>query len=308
MNCLDCERYLPAALDSLKSQSWQDFEIIFWDNGSKDDSAAIAQDFGPQLRYFHADETVPLGSARNLAIAQAKGEYIAFLDCDDIWRPLKLEKQIALLESNPALGLVCTDTVIANDRKQLYRLFTHAEPARGTVFSELMLRQWVSMSSAVLRMRALDSIADPETGKWFDESLNLCEEADVFYRIAHDWQCDYVDEPLTVWRVHGHNTTIHKFGRFADETCAILAKHRKLYQGYDSAYPEIVEALQTRADFQRAVSLWQKGEGRIARRIIRPHKHKNVKYRLFWWVSFLPGAMFETVAQMYFSLPAWLRG
>ncbi|MBD5641846.1 MAG: glycosyltransferase family 2 protein, partial [Desulfovibrio sp.] len=99
MNCLDCERYLPAALASLKAQSCQDFEIIFWDNGSRDESAAIALDYGPRLRYFRSEETVPLGQARNLAISKAEGEYVAFLDCDDLWRPGKLEKQLALLEA-----------------------------------------------------------------------------------------------------------------------------------------------------------------------------------------------------------------
>ncbi len=308
MNCLDCERYLPAALDSVRAQTFQDFEIIFWDNGSTDDSASIAQDYGPQLRYFHSDQTVPLGEARNLAIAQAKGEFIAFLDCDDLWRPQKLEKQIELFESTPETGLVCTDTVIASDRRQMYRLFAHSAPGRGNVFADLMLRQWIAMSSAVLRKAALDSIADPKTGKWFDESLNLCEEADVFYRIAHDWQCDYVDEPLAIWRVHGQNTTFLRFGRFAQETNAILAKHRRLYPGYDERYPDVVEALETRAAFQTAVSLWQNGEGARARKLIGPHKRKTLKYRLFWWASFLPGSMFEKLAKMYFALPAWARG
>lgn len=308
MNCLDCERYLPEALDSLKSQSFQDFEIILWDNGSKDDSAFLAQEYGPKLRYFHSDETVPLGQARNLAIGQARGEYVAFLDCDDLWRPAKLEKQVALLDANPELGLVCTDTAIVRGSRQLYRLFSHSAPERGNVFEQLILRQWIAMSSAILRKSALDSILDSETGKWFDESLNLCEEADVFYRIAHDWQCDYVDEPLTVWRVHGQNTTLRKFGRFASETESILAKHRRLFPDYDKLYPEVAETLETRAAFQKAVSFWQDGKGAKARELLRSHRHKSGKYRLFWWTTFLPGAFFDRIANLYFALPAWLRG
>lgn len=309
MNCLDGERYLPAALAGVQSQTFTDYEIIFFDNASRDASADIAQAFGPALRYFRAAETVPLGQARNLAIAHARGEYIAFLDCDDIWRPAKLEKQVALLDASPGVGLVCTDTEISDGERGISRLFAQAAPGRGEVFDDLMRRQWISMSSAMVRKSALDSIATSgEDGiKWFDESLNVCEEADVFYRIAHDWACDYVDEVLTVWRVHGANTTFRKFGQFADETLRILAKHRKLYPGYDRDHAETVSLLASRAAFQRAVAHWRDGESRLARQTIAPHIYKSPKYRLFWWATWLPGGMFDTVASIYFSLPAWLR-
>ena len=76
-----------------------------------------------------------------------------------------------------------------------------------------------------------------QLGEWFDESLNVCEEADVFYRIAKTWELDHVDEPLTRWRVHGVNTTFRKFGQFADETLRILDKHRKLYPAMTGTIP-----------------------------------------------------------------------
>lgn len=314
MNCLDCERYLHAALASVRSQTFQDLEIIFWDNCSKDSSADIAQGYGPALRYFRGGETLPLGAARNLAISHARGEYIAFLDCDDLWRPAKLEKQAALLDANPGLGLVCTDTEISDGEKGIRRLFEQTAPGRGRVFDSLMRRQWISMSSAMARKSALDDIAAKaaalpggNAGAWFDESLNVCEEADVFYRIAHDWECDYVDEPLTVWRVHGGNTTFRKFGQFAAETRQILAKHRALYPDYNLRHGATVEILERRADFQEAVSLWQNGEGAQARLKIAPHKGKGLKYKLFWLASFMPGAMFDILAKVYFSLPGWAR-
>lgn len=310
MNCLDCERYLPAALASVQAQTLQDIEIIFWDNASTDTSADIAQAFGPRLRYFRSERTVPLGEARNLAIAQAKGDYIAFLDCDDIWRPGKLEKQARLLDDDPDIGLVCTDTEITDGKNLYRRLFAQTRPERGNVFVPLMKRQWISMSSAMLRRSALEDVAakaQTQGNKWFDESLNVCEEADLFYRIAHDWKCDYVDEPLTVWRVHGNNTTFQKFGQFADETLRILAKHRSLYPDYDQTYPLLVQTVERRAAFQKAIALWQAGEGRAARRLISPHVGSGLKYRLFWWASFLPRLFFAPLARLYFNMPAWVR-
>lgn len=302
MNCLNSSADLREAMDSVVAQSYNNWEIIFWDNGSTDLSPDIAQSYGPKVRYFRAEKTVPLGAARNLAIAQSQGEYIAFLDCDDVWLPTKLERQVALFDANPAVGLVCTDTEIFTAKGVQSRLFTKAVPPRGMVFQELMEGQWISMSSAMIRRSTLDSL-----GEWFDESLNMCEEAELFYRIAHDWELDYVDAPLTRWRVHGQNTTFRKFGKFADETLRILDKHRALYPNYDVEYAPLVALLTRRSAFQRGISLWQQGQNAAARDCVRPYAGDSLKYRLFMCASFLPGSCFNVLARLYFALPHFLR-
>lgn len=309
MNCLNCAEFLPQALASLKEQTFQDFEIIFWDNGSIDNSAEIAKAYGSGLHYFQSDATVPLGAARNLAIAKASGAYIAFLDCDDFWLPQKLEKQMALMQANPDAGLVTTDTEVYDGKKTLYHVFAQSRPARGKVFRELIERQWISMSSALVRKKALDATRDPESGPgWFDETLNVCEEADVFYRLAHDYALEYVDEPLTVWRVHGDNTTFKKFGRFAEETLVILARLRRMYLDFDVEYSDVALLLNKRASFQRGIALWREGKGREARACLAPWLGDSNKYKLFWLVSFLPGGMFDFASHIYFMLPKGLRG
>jgi glycosyltransferase involved in cell wall biosynthesis len=303
MNCLDCAEDLPAALAGVRAQSFQDWEIIFWDNASTDPSPVVAQSFGQKLRYFRSEETVPLGAARNLALREARGRYIAFLDCDDVWLEEKLEEQVALFEENPRLGLVCTDTEIFVGARTLSRVFARTLPARGRGFEELMQRQWISMSSAMLRAQALHSL-----DHWFDESLELCEEAELFYRIAHDWELDYVDAPLTRWRVHGANTTFKKFGEFARETLYILDKHRRIYPYYAEKHGELVALLTRRAAFQQGVALWRDGQGAKAREVIAPYAGGSVKFRLFQAASYLPGAFFDILARLYFALPGWLRG
>lgn len=301
MNCYNSAEHLREAMDSVFGQTWTDWEIVFWDNCSTDESPAIAQSYGPKVRYFRGETNVPLGAARNLAIARAEGELLAFLDCDDEWLPTKLERQVALFEANSRVGLACTDTEMFSEKGTLSRMFESARPARGMVFRELMTRQWISMSSATIRKAALDSL-----GEWFDESLNVCEEADVFYRIAKTWELDHVDEPLTRWRVHGVNTTFRKFGQFADETLRILDKHRRLYPGYEEAYPDLVVLLTRRAAFQKAVALWREGKGKEARALARPYAD-SPKVRLFLLASWLPGSLFDPLSQLYFKLPGFLR-
>ncbi|MCL2122741.1 MAG: glycosyltransferase [Desulfovibrionaceae bacterium] len=302
MNCLDCAEDLPSALASVQAQTFQDWEIIFWDNASTDPSPDIARSFGPKLRYFRAEETVTLGAARNLALREARGRYIAFLDCDDLWRDKKLEEQVALFEDNPRLGLACTDTEIFSGAGTLSRVFARTAPARGRAFKELMQRQWISMSSAMLRAQALHSL-----DHWFDESLNLCEEADLFYRIAHDWELEYVDAPLTRWRVHGANTTFKKFGQFAQETLHILDKHRRIYPYYEEEHGDLVELLTRRAAFQQGVALWRDGQGAKARETIAPYAGSSIKFRLFQAASYLPGGCFDILSRLYFALPGRLR-
>ena len=314
MNCLNSSRDLREAMNSLMAQTFTDFEVIFWDNCSTDESPAIAQSYGEKVRYFRGESIVPLGEGRNLALAQARGRYLAFLDCDDLWKPTKLERQVALFAANPRVGLVCTDTEIFDGKRVLKRLFAETSPQRGMAFAALMQRQWISMSSAMVSREALTSLSAEKissgqgiNGGWFDQSLNVCEEADVFYRIAHDWQLDHVDEPLTLWRVHGGNTTFRKFGQFADETLRILEKHRALYPGYDQEYAGLVELMTRRAGFQKAVALWREGHNSAAREAIRPWRNSGLKYKLFWWASFLPGVFFDLAARLYFALPANLR-
>lgn len=113
MHCLNCEKYRRDALNSAYTQTYPHGEIIFWDNASTDGSREIAQSYDNRLRYFQGDETIPLGAARHKALEQAQGEYSAFLDCDDVWMPEKLEKPPPLFD-NPDVGVVCCDAVYFN--------------------------------------------------------------------------------------------------------------------------------------------------------------------------------------------------
>ena len=309
LNAYNAARDLPRALESVFAQTMQDYEIIVYDNCSTDETRTVAMRYAKRIRLFTGDTHCPLGAARNRAIREARGRYIAFLDCDDLWRPTKLEKQLACFDRDPLVGLVTTDTLFVTDGRPRGRLFERTKPARGRVFALLLTRQWISMSSVVIRRSALDSlIAGEQKGepKWFDEQFEVCEEADVFYRIAHDWALDYVDEPLTVWSVHGGNTSFRRFGAFASETLRILEKLRALYPDFTRDYGALDTLVRNRASFQRAVDLWRRGEAAEARELLStlPATGKN---RLFTLCTYLPGSCFDMLAKLYFALPSWLH-
>ena len=94
INCYNGEAHLQDCIESLLLQTYKNWEIVFWDNQSNDKSKKIAQSYGPKVKYYYAENHTNLGKARALASEKAKGQYLSFLDADDLWDPTKLEKQI----------------------------------------------------------------------------------------------------------------------------------------------------------------------------------------------------------------------
>lgn len=200
MNCYNSSTYLREAIDSVYAQSYEDWEIIFWDNASTDNSAAIAKSYDKKLRYFHAEKTVPLGHARNLAIEKARGEYIAFLDCDDVWLPEKLENQIVFLESHNDVVMVYSDILSIDDNGNLIENYLKNQKFyRGHIFDKLLIYNFIAILTVVLRKKVLDEVG------MFDGSYMIDEDYELFLRIAESHKIDFLDAPLAKYRIHGNN-------------------------------------------------------------------------------------------------------
>ncbi len=202
MNCHNGGKYLSPALDSVYQQTLKDYEIIFWDNKSSDNSGEIALSYGEPLRYFQGKEFLPLGAARNAAIEKAKGKYIAFLDCDDIWLPEKLEKQAKLLESNKRLGLVYSDSYVIDSDGDLREntCFYGKKPARGNAFNELFQFNFIPMLTVIIRREVLNKVGA------FNPKYEIAEEYDLWLRIAECYPIDFIEQPLAKFRVHGESS------------------------------------------------------------------------------------------------------
>ena len=201
MNCHNSGKYLPQALDSVYQQTFKDYEIIFWDNMSTDSSAEIALSYGEPLRYFRGEEFLSLGAARNAAVERAEGKYIAFLDCDDIWLPEKLEKQVGLLDSNKELGLVYSDSYVIDSNGDLRdsTYFHGRKPFRGNAFNELFQSNTIPLLTAVIRTEVLDKVGV------FNPKYEIAEEYDLWLRIAAYYPIDFIEQPLAKFRVHSES-------------------------------------------------------------------------------------------------------
>ena len=106
MNCLNGARYLREALDSVYAQTYTDWEIVFWDDASTDESAKIAKSYGKKVHYFRGLGGMPLGYSRNCALEKVRGHRVAILDCDDQWSMTHLAGFNDLLPLRPYRALL----------------------------------------------------------------------------------------------------------------------------------------------------------------------------------------------------------
>ena len=112
VNCLNGEQFLKRSLNSIFNQTYEDWEVIFFDNNSSDSSADIAKSYGSKIKYYKANETHSLGKARDVAVDLAKGKFIAYLDVDDLWQKNKLEIQRSLFNDSIAKNIAYGDDKI----------------------------------------------------------------------------------------------------------------------------------------------------------------------------------------------------
>ncbi len=171
MNVRNGAAFLREALDSVMGQTLGDWELIVWDDCSTDDSAKVIGEYDDKrIRYFLSPEDVPLGKARDLAIRQAAGEWLAFLDQDDIWLPHKLEKQMSLAEDG--VGIIYGRTVLFYSEHRDLRDYDYAHEftrlPEGDIFAKLFRDGcFIAMSSAVLRGSAVAEWGgSPIQSKW----------------------------------------------------------------------------------------------------------------------------------------------
>ena len=101
INCFNGEKFLEEAICSVINQTYSNWELIFWDNQSCDQSAQIVKRFRhPKIKYFLSPNFTPLGEARYLALSKSQGQWIAFLDCDDYWDRDKLKLQVNTIKAH----------------------------------------------------------------------------------------------------------------------------------------------------------------------------------------------------------------
>jgi glycosyltransferase involved in cell wall biosynthesis len=256
------ERYVGAAIQSVLDQTFQDFEILIIDDASPDQSIAVCRRFTDKRIRIIQQANRGLAGARNTGIRNAQGEYLAFLDSDDLWTVDKLEKHVAHLDRYPEVGLsYCRSAFIDQEGEPLHY---HQMPKLKDIDPvHLLCRNPVGNGSApVIRRQVFEEIqfiddlhGSPEFC-YFDEHLRQSEDIECWLRIAlkTNWSLEGLPEPLTLYRVNTGGLSASLFKQLASWE-AVIEKTRGYAPRLIDQWGSLARAYQLRYLARRAVQL-----------------------------------------------------
>lgn len=237
----NAERFIAQTIGSIVAQTFADFELLVIDDGSTDGTAAIAAALDPRVRVL-SQQNQGIARARNAGLAAARGEFIAFMDHDDLWHPHKLAVQAAVLARRPDCGIV-------------YGEFLRWDPATpphfpdavldsenivadlsGKILHRLVQTNWVLLSTAAIRRTVFDAIGE------FDPALPPADDWDLMLRAAETFDFVKLAQPVALYRVHALQTSL----KLTPENLEFIVRQRALErtQRHGGQLPD-------RADFRR---------------------------------------------------------
>lgn len=218
------EKYIAATIQSVLNQTYQDFEILIIDDGSTDRTVEICRQFqDSRIQVISQLNRGPAG-ARNQGIRQSKGEYLAFLDGDDLWAPEKLEKQVAHLENSPSLGISICRSAFIDEQGELLGIYQIPKLSGITPYHVLCRNPIGNGSVPVIRRAVFDEIRFPDDafGKvedcYFDERFRRGEDIECWLRISltTSWEIAGIAEALTLYRVNSSGLSANMLKQLED--------------------------------------------------------------------------------------------
>jgi glycosyltransferase involved in cell wall biosynthesis len=195
--CHNAGPYIRQAVSSILSQSFTDFELIIVDDASTDESLEVVRQFSDsRIRLFENDVRSGISRTRNRGLEEARGQYIAVLDADDISHPERLEKQVLFLDRNPEFGMVGSRVRLMNHQSERlsekWRLGAHPD----AIPSILLFKNYFCHSAVMMRRDAI-----PPEG--YDPALSIGEDHDLWIKITRKRKALNLPLYLTSYRIHG---------------------------------------------------------------------------------------------------------
>ena len=195
-------------IESVLAQTYTDYEIIVVNDGSTDNTREVLARFGDKINVIH-QENKGASAARNTGIMASQGRYIAFVDDDDLWVPKKLEKQVKSFESNPNIGLVCSNMFffkyndVSADVADVWAPTSHP-PGVLQDWILLFIGDFILMPTVVVRRECLDEVG------LFDQTLTSCEDYDLWLRIIEKFSVHFLNEPLALYHLSANSLSTNK--------------------------------------------------------------------------------------------------
>ncbi len=196
------EDFIWDAVDSVLNQSYSDYELIVVDDGSTDNTAEKLKKYKGKIQYYYQKNQGP-GAARNLGIKKSTGEYICFLDADDIFLPNKLEAQISLINHRGEmdLGLVYSDFLCIDEYNLSILKYYKCKSftSQSDALKYLYKSNYINTSTVMINKKCLEEIG------LFNEKYRYLEDLDLWLRIGQTYKFTYINKPLVKTRSHSNN-------------------------------------------------------------------------------------------------------
>jgi glycosyltransferase involved in cell wall biosynthesis len=216
-------KYLPAAIESVVTQTFADWRILLVDDGSTDNTAEVVAPFldrlGSRISYIKQDNR-GLPAARNTAIRASTSEFLALLDADDIWTPCRLSESLKVLEERPQAGLAYGQvTVIDPEGRPLKTFEGNPRHAEGRIATHIYTREvTLPCPSMTFRRKCIDEVG------YFDETMRATEDRDLWLRIALRHEVAFVPRILAFYRV-SPNSMSNDSQRMLQSQLQFIRKH-----------------------------------------------------------------------------------
>jgi hypothetical protein len=199
MNVRNGAATLAETIDSVLAQTFADWELVVWDDRSSDASSQIVASYrDPRIHYVLSPDETSLGKARSNAIAQAQGEWLAFIDQDDLWLQRKLEEQLAL--AGPDVGLIYGRTIrfYPSGRELDYdHAHEYAPLPEGDIFRQLFSEScFIAMSSAMFRRSAVEGVGG------IPDEVRIIPDYYLYVAVAQRYRARAVQGPVCRYRMH----------------------------------------------------------------------------------------------------------
>lgn len=199
MNCHNGELFLKEAINSVINQTYENWEIVFYNNFSNDKSENIIKSYKDiRIKYYESNNKLHLYDARNHAIKNAIGDYYAFLDVDDMWIPEKLEMQIETF-NDPKVGFSCGNFFLLNG--SLKKSIVHQIIPEGFVIDKMLTRYFIHMSSLMISKTAFESLE-----KKFNPNYTIVGDLEMCINLNLKWKLSSIQKPISYYRYHNDNT------------------------------------------------------------------------------------------------------
>lgn len=280
MNSHNGAKYIYDSVSSIIAQTYKNWELVFFDNCSDDDSQNIINKFDDKrIKYFYSKKILSLGQARKNAETYLNGDFIAILDVDDLWLPNKLKNQIEILLENIDTSFMFTAVNFFN-KSNSKNFYPYQKFIKKNFFKELLFNYRVPLESILINKKYINKLQ-----YFFDDKYNSITDFDLLLRLSENSKVIYIPEITASWRLHDNNDTVKYPFYFVDEKKEWLKNNKEKINNINPKYFYI---LNNKNEFERIrITLNVYGRAESLKELFKL-KNYNIKFLIYFFFILCP--------------------